>query len=87
MTGLERDDDWDHIESLDNLLVSKLPQFELSENLEVQERACSALYMLRELEDLHKRREKVSEDLAFLFDGELNPIAPKAQKKVPVPQG
>lgn len=31
-------DDADRIASLDNLLLSKLPQFELSENIEVQER-------------------------------------------------
>ena len=27
------------------------------------------------------------EDLTFLFAGELNPVGPKAQKKVPVPEG
>lgn len=30
---------------------------------------------------------KVAEDLKILFAGELNPVAPKAQKKVPVPEG
>lgn len=26
-------------------------------------------------------------ELQILFNGELNPVAPKAQKKVPVPEG
>ena len=29
----------------------------------------------------------VGEEVAFLFSGDLNPVAPKAQKKVPVPEG
>ena len=29
----------------------------------------------------------VGEELALLFAGDLNPVAPKAQKKVPVPEG
>lgn len=33
-----KDDDWDAIETLDNLMLSKLPQFELVEHLEAQER-------------------------------------------------
>lgn len=29
----------------------------------------------------------VDSELIELFDGELNPVAPKAQKKVPLPEG
>lgn len=29
----------------------------------------------------------LSAELLQLFSGELNPVAPKAQKKVPVPEG
>ena len=29
----------------------------------------------------------VGDELAALFVGDLNPVAPKAQKKVPVPEG
>lgn len=43
--------------------------------------------LVKEVEILHKSGEKVSEDLAFLFEGELNPIAQKAQRKVPIPDG
>ncbi len=42
---------------------------------------------MKEVDGLHKQQEKLSGDIAVLFDGELNPIAPKAQRKVPVPDG
>lgn len=29
----------------------------------------------------------LSSELLALFAGELNPVAPKAQKKVPIPEG
>jgi len=29
----------------------------------------------------------VAEELVALFAGDLNPVAPKAQKKVPIPEG
>lgn len=29
----------------------------------------------------------IAADFRSLFKGELNPVAPKAQKKVPVPEG
>ena len=29
----------------------------------------------------------IAEEVTSLFSGELNPVAPKAQKKVPVPEG
>jgi len=29
----------------------------------------------------------VGDEVSFLFAGDLNPVAPKAQKKVPVPEG
>lgn len=35
---LEKEDDWDGIESLDNLLSSKLPEFQYTDHLEAQER-------------------------------------------------
>lgn len=31
--------------------------------------------------------ETLASELLDLFSGELNPVAPKAQKKVPVPEG
>jgi len=34
----ESEDDWDGVESVDNLMLSKLPEFQYSEHLEAQER-------------------------------------------------
>lgn len=39
---------------------------------------------------IHKLQLKevpVADEVIALFAGELNPVAPKAQKKVPVPDG
>merc|ERR1712098_13893 len=58
-------------------------------DLEVQERASSSIHLLRYIQ---KQRDKgeleaLQAELASFFSGELNPVAPKAQKKVPVPEG
>lgn len=31
--------------------------------------------------------DRIASDLLLLFNGEINPVAPKAQKKVPIPEG
>uniref|UniRef100_A0A158Q7G9 Adaptin_N domain-containing protein n=1 Tax=Elaeophora elaphi TaxID=1147741 RepID=A0A158Q7G9_9BILA len=87
LTRAEADNDWDGIDSLDNLVLSKLPQFVLADHLEAQERACTFLAVLKIIERFHSNHEKIGEDFAKLFEGELNPVAAKAQKKVPVPEG
>ncbi|KAL6733639.1 hypothetical protein Aduo_004271 [Ancylostoma duodenale] len=87
LSKAEEEDDWDAIESLDNLMLSKLADFELAEHLEAQERACTLMSILRVMEAAHARREKIATDIAKLYEGELNPVAPKAQRKVPVPDG
>ena len=43
--------------------------------------------ILRVAEAAHARREKLAADIAKLYEGELNPVAAKAQRKVPVPEG
>ncbi|MCP9263614.1 AP-3 complex subunit delta-1 [Dirofilaria immitis] len=83
----EAENDWDGIDSLDNLVLSKLPEFILADHLEAQERACTFLAVLKIIERFHSNREKIGEEFAKLFEGELNPVAMKAQKKVPVPEG
>ncbi|GMS84974.1 hypothetical protein PENTCL1PPCAC_7149, partial [Pristionchus entomophagus] len=83
----EQENDWDAIDSLDNLMLSKLPAFELAEHLEAQERACTLSALIKIVESVHQKREKIGDELSILFDGELNPVAPKAQRKVPVPEG
>lgn len=67
----------------------KLAQYVSSGDLEVQERASAALqlisYINKELEngDIND----ICTQLAYLFSGELNPVAPKAQRKVQLPEG
>lgn len=80
-------DDWDAVESLDNLILSKLPEFQYSSHLEAQERACNLVAILKLIEQKHLQHEKMGEPFAALFEGELNPVAAKAQKRVPVPEG
>ncbi|ULU08087.1 hypothetical protein L3Y34_019280 [Caenorhabditis briggsae] len=87
MSQAEEEDDWDQIDSLDNLMLSKLPQFELSEHLEAQERACNLMTIIRIIEQRHQEKGKMGGELQKLYDGELNPVATKAQRKVPVPDG
>ncbi|KAK6026391.1 adaptin region [Ostertagia ostertagi] len=51
------------------------------------EKACTLMALLRVIEAAHSRREKIAADVARLYEGELNPVAAKAQRKVPVPDG
>ncbi|XP_046905403.1 AP-3 complex subunit delta-1 isoform X2 [Hypomesus transpacificus] len=69
------------------LLVERLPLFVQSANLEVQERASCILQLVKYIQKLQQKDVEVSEEVTALFAGELNPVAPKAQKKVPVPEG
>lgn len=72
-------------------VIDKLHSFEQSADIEVQERACSFLqllkYVQREFNSNEDALDGIVSELWALFDGELNPVAPKAQKKVPVPDG
>uniref|UniRef100_A0A5G2QX26 Adaptor related protein complex 3 subunit delta 1 n=1 Tax=Sus scrofa TaxID=9823 RepID=A0A5G2QX26_PIG len=69
------------------LLVERLPQFVQSADLEVQERASCILQLVKHVQKLQAKDMPVAEEVSALFAGELNPVAPKAQKKVPVPEG
>lgn len=67
----------------------KLAQYVSSGDLEVQERASAALQLISYI---HKELENgdiddICTQVAYLFSGELNPVAPKAQRKVQVPEG
>lgn len=108
-------------------LLEKLPAFLSSADIEVQERASSAVMMIQllkfavapgggrggggsgegggqenilemdteeELRESGEQREQVLvtvkdlvAEINSLFGGDLNPVAPKAQRKVPVPEG
>ncbi|XP_078299814.1 AP-3 complex subunit delta-1 isoform X2 [Panthera onca] len=69
------------------LMVERLPQFVQSADLEVQERASCVLQLVKHIQKLQAKDVPVAEEVSALFAGELNPVAPKAQKKVPVPEG
>ncbi|XP_064136217.1 AP-3 complex subunit delta-1 isoform X2 [Loxodonta africana] len=69
------------------LLVDRLPQFVQSADLEVQERASCVLQLVKYVQKLQAKDVPVAEEVSALFAGELNPVAPKAQKKVPIPEG
>ncbi|XP_077964610.1 AP-3 complex subunit delta-1 isoform X6 [Gasterosteus aculeatus] len=69
------------------LMIERLPLFVQSANLEVQERASCILQLVKYIQKLQQKDVEVAEEVIALFDGELNPVAPKAQKKVPVPEG
>lgn len=43
--------------------------------------------LVKFVEQSHAAHEKMGEAFAVLFEGELNPVAAKAQKKVPIPEG
>ncbi|CAG07955.1 unnamed protein product, partial [Tetraodon nigroviridis] len=69
------------------LMIDRLPLFVQSANLEVQERASCILQLVKYIQKLQQKDVEVAEEVGALFAGELNPVAPKAQKKVPVPEG
>merc|ERR550525_1179001 len=70
-------------------LVIKLEGLATSSDLEVQERAGTSLQLLRYVTRQRERMEEETfvEEMKTFYAGELNPVGPKAQKKVPVPEG
>ncbi|KAI0240347.1 AP-3 complex subunit delta-1 [Lamellibrachia satsuma] len=83
----EAQDDLQTVTDTTELLLEKLPMFVQSADLEVQERACCLLQLIKYVNKAIEKGAKVADEVALLFVGELNPVAPKAQKKVPVPDG
>lgn len=80
----------DHIDL--HSLQDKLKVFLSSEELEVQERAGTLHNFIKcyiKLESKGQQEDllEVASDLSAAFSSELNPVAAKAQKKVPVPEG
>ena len=49
--------------------------------------ACCIIQLMKYIVKLQEKGASVATELKSLFAGELNPVAPKAQKKVPVPEG
>ncbi|XP_078318690.1 AP-3 complex subunit delta-1-like isoform X3 [Crassostrea virginica] len=87
LKAAEESDDQDTMKELCQLLTNKLPIFVQSADLEVQERACCMLQVVKYVQKLMDKGAKVGDEVSSLFAGELNPVAPKAQRKVPVPEG
>ncbi|KAL4235570.1 AP-3 complex subunit delta-1 [Mactra antiquata] len=86
----EEDDDTETVKEVGEMLQEKLPLFVQSSDLEVQERACCMVQLVKyvlKLQDKGASVTGIAEEITALFAGELNPVAPKAQKKVPVPEG
>eukprot|EP01112_Ceratiomyxa_fruticulosa_P017222 TRINITY_DN5329_c0_g1_i2.p1 TRINITY_DN5329_c0_g1~~TRINITY_DN5329_c0_g1_i2.p1 ORF type:complete len:446 (-),score=127.15 TRINITY_DN5329_c0_g1_i2:577-1914(-) len=75
------------VTGLVDLITSRLPLFTQSTHLEVQERACFVLEMVRTFSEFREQGVDVSQELRSLFEEALNPVAPKVQKKVPIPEG
>ncbi|PNF29931.1 AP-3 complex subunit delta-1 [Cryptotermes secundus] len=88
LSHTEEHQDIERINKLCDMIAENLPQFVSSADLEVQERASSALQLVRYLQkQINKGELGVATELTAWFAGELNPVAPKAQKKVQVPEG
>lgn len=49
--------------------------------------ASCILQLMKYILKLQTKEVPVAEEVMALFAGELNPVAPKAQKKVPIPEG
>lgn len=49
--------------------------------------ASCILQLVKHVQKLQAKDVPVAEEVSSLFAGELNPVAPKAQKKVPIPEG
>ncbi|XP_048758475.2 AP-3 complex subunit delta-1-like isoform X2 [Ostrea edulis] len=87
LNAAEESEDQETMKELCQLLTNKLPIFIQSADLEVQERACCMLQLVKYVQKLIEKGAKVGEEVSSLFAGDLNPVAPKAQRKVPVPDG
>nr|CAD7395222.1 unnamed protein product [Timema cristinae] len=88
LSTAEDQEDTDIINKLCEVVAECLPQFVSSADLEVQERASSALQLVRFLQKQSNKGDLgLAQEMAVLFVGELNPVAPKAQRKVQVPEG
>ncbi|XP_060581566.1 AP-3 complex subunit delta-1-like [Ruditapes philippinarum] len=86
----EEDNDTEVVKEVGEMLQEKLPIFIQSSDLEVQERACCMVQLVKyvlKLQDKGASVTGIAEEVTALFAGELNPVATKAQKKVPVPEG
>lgn len=71
---------------LRKLLLERIPLFIQSPHLEVQERAVYSLQVIQFIESDLAKGHSPHVELALMYSGDLNPVAPRAQKKVPLPE-
>ncbi|KAK3089741.1 hypothetical protein FSP39_006122 [Pinctada imbricata] len=87
MRSAQEEENTDLMREMAQLLIDKLPMFVQSADLEVQDRACCMLQLVKYVMKLMDKGAPVADEVCSLFAGDLNPVAPKAQRKVPVPEG
>lgn len=97
LDGFEKRSQLDEVMILCDEIAAKMMESVKSGELEVQERSSNTLVMIKVVKEalVEKMRkdggggddESIAADLLMLFSGEINPLAPKAQKKVPIPEG
>lgn len=92
--GYEKRSQLGDVLTLCDEIADKMKESVKSGELEVQERSSSTLVMINVVKEAVVQRlqggggdEPLAPDLLILFSGEINPLAPKAQKKVPIPEG
>lgn len=73
------------LDEITKIMSARLPLFTQSQYLEVQERACFVSEVLSLYIELGNT--SIGLDLVSVFEEPLNPVAPKAQRKVPIPDG
>ena len=84
----EDQDSVEKVKELASYLEDKvLKDLVLSSDLEVQERASVMHQFLKYVTKHLEKNDDLAADFTVFFAGELNPVAPKAQKKVPIPEG
>merc|ERR1719411_438828 len=88
VTYLKEEED-EKIAALTTLMDDALSGLLSSSDLEVQERASVMQQFVRYVKKHVSKGdgESLKQDLPIFFSGELNPVASKAQKKVPIPEG
>eukprot|EP00163_Fabomonas_tropica_P032177 TRINITY_DN7967_c0_g2_i1.p1 TRINITY_DN7967_c0_g2~~TRINITY_DN7967_c0_g2_i1.p1 ORF type:complete len:1234 (-),score=421.05 TRINITY_DN7967_c0_g2_i1:309-4010(-) len=76
-----------HLTDMVRVMEDRLPLFTQSVHVEVQERAMTCTQLLQLQQAAAVTGTDITSELATIVADELNPVAPKAQRKVRVPGG
>jgi len=85
LTNIENNDE--EMKQIVSMTVDKMTVFLSSGDVEAQERASVILNILKTVVKLIDKSDFNVQELSILFDGTLNPVAAKAQRKVALPNG